>query len=203
MNAITTKGWKIGDMIGIVAPPPEPEPLPIPGRSGADWYVAAVRGGAEKDVAAAIRGLGLIAYLPLRAVIVRRPPRLRPVRSTPPVFAGYVFFESFSDPRSWAAVRAIDDVIGIVSNQNAPARIRAEEIGDLMAAEDMGMFDATGGPGKTEIIPGDPVSLIGGRYQGYEARVRSVAAAKARVMVVGRDGPREVSVRLDLLRLLA
>lgn len=194
---------EIGDIVNGMPTPAEPAPLPSPGIEGGDWYAAYAAPGCEFEVAAEIKALGLVSYAPKRIDIIRRPPKHRPVKMTRPALSRYVFFESFASPRCWAAVRDIRAVVGIVTNGMAPVRIRREAIGDIMAAEDMGMFDSTRDPSTCEIIPGDPVSIIGGAFQGYEATVKSVAERTARLTVVGRDGERDVKVRLDLLKILA
>lgn len=195
--------WEKGDIVGFRAQERASEPLPAPGLEGADWFVAYAEARSEFSVADAIKALGLFSYVPKRIIITRRPPKRRAVKTAVPLLRHYVFFESFADPRCWASVRAIRNVVGIVSNNLAPMRIRREAIGNLMAAEDMGMFDQSRSPDAVEIIAGDPVSFIGGMYQGYEATVNSVAGRSARVVVVGADGKRDVKVRLDLIRLLA
>jgi transcription antitermination factor NusG len=194
--------WRIGDIIDMGGAS-DVEPWPERTAGEAVWFVAHTMAGMERHLAAEITALGFSAYVPLRRVLTRRPPRRKAVKVDYPLFARYVFFEIVPNPRAWTAVRGLRDLVGILANQEAPVRVTDETIGDIMAAEDMQLFDETVGPNAVEILKGDRVSIVAGTWHGYEAIVQSPAGRRASLRIVGSKGSRDVTVPLDLLRILA
>jgi transcription antitermination factor NusG len=202
MSMNTEKVWRIGDMVGLLplAEPVDPWPERTAGK--AFWYVAHTMAGCEKRLADQLTEMGFGTYVPKRSFIRRRPGG-RAVRVDQPVFARYVFVELVPHPRCWVAVRQARDLLGILTNQDAPVRLADEAVGDLMAAEDMKLFDDTVLPNAVEILRGDRVSIIGGNWQGYEATVTSRARRSVQLKITGPKGICNAKVPVDLLRILA
>ncbi|MCX5513434.1 hypothetical protein C3941_23705 [Kaistia algarum] len=196
-------GWKIGDIVAALPHLAADGPVLEQRWGEAFWYVAHVMTGREVGVADEIKALGFRAYVPMRTRFVRVRRHAR--RKSAALFRGYVFFEVVPDPRNWTLVRAIDDILGIlvVSNGDVPVRVDAEDIGRLMAAEDMKMFDETIGSNAVEFQVGDRVSIAAGGHQGYEGRVERIAGRQAEIIALGPKGRRSIKLPIDLLRILA
>lgn len=201
-DRVDSSAWRKGDVVGFV-PMDVAEPMPEGGTGKSFWYVGCTVPKRESDVAAAIRALGFATFLPMRTVLTRTPRSGRPVKARYPLFPRYVFFEIVPHPRCWQAIRATRDLTGILANQDVPVRVEDEEIGGLMVADDMQMFDETIGPNAVEIRRNDRVSIVAGAWQGYEGVVRQATRPKAVLQVIGKGGKRDVRVSLDLLRILA
>lgn len=197
--------WRIGDLVEalphlLVAQ----EPMPPGGLGAAGWYVAHVQAGSEIAVRDDLKALGVRAYVPMRTVFRRRPRALRRVRALFPVFPRYVFFEIVPEPRCWDTVRSVEGLLRVLTltNNDAPAVIADEAIGDLMLAEATGLFDATRAAraGSAWMLAGSRVVVTGGPHEGCDG---IVTAGGARAASVRLDGsPRPVRLPVDLLLVL-
>jgi transcription antitermination factor NusG len=194
--------WQIGDIVLPVTPVETPDPWPERRMGEAFWYVAHTMAGCEKRLADDLKDAGFGTLLPMRKWFSRRPGG-RVVKNERPVFARYVFVELVPHPRCWAAVRAARDLLGILTNQDAPVRVPDEAIGDLMAAVDMKLFDETELPNGIEVLKGDRVTVVGGSWQGYEAIVESKKRGWAGLVIDGPRGKSRAKLPVDLLRILA
>jgi transcription antitermination factor NusG len=203
-GAVMTSGnvWHIGDMVEALPHLVPQEPWPERRMGESFWYVGHAMSGAELRLRDDLRAAGFGAYVPLRKWLCRRPGR-RVVKFERALFPRYVFIELVPQPRCWAAVREARDLIGILTNQDVPVRVPDETIGDIMAAEDMRLFDETEFPKGIEVLSGDRVSIIGGSWQGYEAIVESRAKRSAGLVIDGPKGKSRAKLPVDLLRILA
>jgi transcription antitermination factor NusG len=168
------------------------------------WGLIWTAARAEETAAAALRRIGVETYLPTARHLVRRSRHVKQatVEMRVPVFPRYLFVGI--DRPDWQRLRSASGVSAIVAIRGEPVMIGRREIEDVMAAEDMGLFDeavADGGP-TVRLRIGDAVELVGGAMIGYTGSVVAVPPSQARRIRVEICGL-PVSVSLDQIRKLA
>lgn len=173
-----------------------------------DWYVIHTNPRCEGRAASGLRARGFEVYAPQEVVWQtirnRKGKGAKRVRTHRPAFPRYLFVGMLT--MAWELIHNCDGVAGIVCMDHAPARIKADEIADLMAAEDMGQFDHAIEP--TRIRKGDRVMMTHGWFDGYRATVTRVDGKNddrkrvtVEVDVLGKATP--VVIPIDMVRRLA
>lgn len=173
------------------------------------WYVVQTAPKSEQRVADGLELRGLTTYVPKATKWVfprhRKSRNRRREKVSPPRFPRYVFVD-IQGRLAWDAIHETPGVTGVICMGLTPVRLPRTVIEDLMAAEDMGMFDETTGP--IEALIGADVVLMSGPLEGYQAVVTAPPRAgdpEARLTVelplFGRRQP--VVVSLDKIRVLA
>lgn len=173
-----------------------------------DWYVIHTNPRCEGRAANGLKARGFEVYMPQETVWKtirnRKGKGAKRARSHRPLFSRYLFVGMLT--MAWELIHTCDGVAGIVCMNSAPARIAARKIADLMAAEDMGMFDNCIEPQKVMI--GDRVMLTHGAFDGYRATVKRIDGKNddnmrvtVEVDLLGKATPAVIPI--DMIRLLA
>lgn len=169
-----------------------------------DWYVVYTVPRREMATRDKLLRAGFEVYLPLGKKWIK-PRHVKAEREVQvAIFPGYMFVAIEACPR-WYQLLQVDGVGGILTNNERPVRARSELVDALRYAQDCGEFDQVRATAPDLIHRDASVTIIAGPLVGYEARVASFEQGQARAMVSVRmlGGVREVSVPVDLLRLLA
>lgn len=175
------------------------------------WYVVRTEPRRESEAAKSLAALGPVetieVYLPMstRWARVRRGKRSsKRTRVRCPAFPGYLFLGVAGLP-DWLRVRMCPGVLGVVANEeHVPLRMGQDEVDEVRAHEDMGMFDFT--VELRQVVVGGRVMLTSGPLDGYVAVVTRVPKAETKPVEVAVDMMgRSVGaiVPIDKLRVLA
>lgn len=171
------------------------------------WYVVRTEPRREKEAARGLADLGHEVYLPMSTRWARLRRRHGPGRRTrvrSPAFPGYLFLGVAGLP-DWLVVRSRPGVLGLVaSDEHVPLRLAQDDVDEVRANEDMGMFDFT--VELRQVVVGGRVMLTSGPLDGYVAVVTRVPKAETKPIEVEVDmmGRRVGAiVPIDKLRVLA
>lgn len=146
----------------------------------ANWYAIRTATRREFEVAAALDGLGIDAYVPRECVVRRRGNLLRPIWR--PVAPGYVF--ALCAVTDLPKIGAVDGFFAFVSTTHAdgsrePAALPPKALQWLFLAEAFGDLDETRRPAAYKPQRGDRVRVASGKWKGYVGRILSVGKRQA------------------------
>lgn len=149
-----------------------------------DWYVAAVKSGAEKEAIGELAGEGLVTFMPVcRIEKMDRRKRKATIRKFP-VLNGYVFI-GFEGVIDFYSVHQANHVTGILGCNGVPQRVREADVHDLMRGQKEGAFDRDmNGKLVADIKknkglqPNDRVKIETGPFTGFFATVTHPAGKR-------------------------
>ena len=173
-------------------------PKQAPG-TGRHWYVVHTYSGYEDAVREAllqrIESTSMQDYIfdvrvPKETQIVIK--RGEPVQEKKRIFPGYVLVEMIVTDDSWYVVRNTPNVTGFVGSGNIPVPVTPEEFGiiEKRTGENQPKF-------KIDFKVGEPMSIIGGPFAGYDGVIETVDAEKGKVRVLVSIFDRETPIELD------
>jgi transcription antitermination factor NusG len=149
-----------------------------------DWYVAAVKSGAEKEAIGELAGEGLVTFMPVCRIERHDRRKRMPVIRKFPVIRGYVFI-GFDGVIDFYSVHQAGHVTGILGCNGVPQRVRETDVQALMRGQKDGAFDRdANGMLVAEIRknkglqPNDRVKVETGPFTGFFATVTHPAGKR-------------------------
>jgi transcription antitermination factor NusG len=137
----------------------------------------------------------MVSYLPRRLDErrVRRTDRTRVLEL--PLFPRYLFAR-LNHHADLYRLHQVPEIEAVLSNNGSPLRIPSDAIEDLMAAQDMGLFDTLRQRGPV-FAAGEHVRIAEGPFSNFPAVISSISASSARVIVslFGSDAVAKIPVK--------
>jgi len=166
------------------------------------WYCLYTMVRSEAKAADKLRDAGYCVFAPIyrKRVKIMRAGRRRERITEIPLLSRYIFIEMEHDD-SWQDVTDTDGVGDFLrGHANIPAPVPLHAIEDLMAAQDMGLFDET----RKDLPifdPGDHVQILEGPFAGFPAEVaRAIGGETAKVFVTMFGGRVPLHTEIGNLR---
>jgi len=160
-----------------------------------EWVALYCRPKCERKAAEAVRRKGLATYLPRRLDErrVRRTDRTRVLEL--PLFPRYLFAR-LNHHADLYRLHQVPEIEAVLSNNGSPLRIPSDAIEDLMAAQDMGLFDTFRQRGPI-FEAGEHVRIAEGPFANFPAVIASISTSSARVVVslFGSDAVAKIPIK--------
>lgn len=141
--------------------------LPKPDVRSVRWFALYAATQHEGKVAWDLIDRGYQIYLPTYTKTIKPKNSPKPVKVTRVAFPRYVFI-GMPARGSWWEVRCVRGVESVVSSNYVPLTLSHEDIEDIMAAEDMGLFSTE----EIMLRINEPVTVTNGLFEGHCAVVR-------------------------------
>ena len=111
------------------------------------------------------------------------------------IYPGYILVDMIVDDESWFVVRNTPRVTGFVGAGTTPVPLTQAEMEDLWKrmATDTAKH-------KIDFVPGEPVVVTDGPFNGLEGKVGEIDEVKGKVKVLVSMFGRETPVELDFLQ---
>lgn len=177
------------------------KPAALPARRGLKprWHVIRTNIKCENRAKLGIEALGFAVYLPMESRTVIR--RRRKVDVSSPVFGRYMFVEFDADADEWSALRRIDGVEGIVTNNLRPVPVPALVMERVRLAEEIGAFDTRRNQKPGAIGEGMAVKVGDGAFVDFVATVKKLRTGdRVDILLNLLGASRLVTVPLSSLR---
>jgi transcription antitermination factor NusG len=167
------------------------------------WYALSCAGNAERAAEARLVQVGVTAFLPMRAIDVKRCRHLPRSRANcrkidVPLLPGYVF-AGFRGAVPWADVLGLRLIHGVVGFCGEPVGIPHDWLEEAMRAK--GVWKLAGRRPKPQL--GDRVRLVEGVFAGHWATVRRLREYDAELLLELFGKRVRITEALDLLELAA
>lgn len=107
---------------------------------GARWFVLRVRRRAEARVKESVDGLGFRTWVPMTKATAKMARHGGNREIDRPVFDGFVFVELVSNNYAWTVLLKLDGVISVISKDDRPIPVPAQNFNALMTMEGAGVF---------------------------------------------------------------
>lgn len=134
---------------------------------GPAWHAFRANIKCEARARDGIEELGFETFVPMeRRIVVRQ---RRKVLVENPLFVRYGFVKFDVEKDAWGQIKSTDGVEDILTNNQLPVRVPAQEIEKLKLAEKFGLFDRTKKPAPFK--KGDDVEIGEGPFAGFIGKV--------------------------------
>ncbi|SHL75241.1 transcription termination/antitermination NusG family protein [Roseibium suaedae] len=168
------------------------------------WFIAKTNPRCEGRAVKSLTHAGIETFCPMQTV--RRKQWIKGKRRSKdvqkPLFTGYVFVGLDPDNMAFGVARRCDGIGSFVGISGAPLPVSGARVCDLMAAQDMGMFDHREGHNRIVFEVGEQVIIDGGWIDGEAATVTILPRKIGQDATVEVDG-RKVRLPVEKLRKVA
>ncbi|MEJ8476424.1 transcription termination/antitermination NusG family protein [Roseibium algae] len=168
------------------------------------WFIASTNPRCEGRALKSLSQAGFETFCPMqtvrRKVWVKGKRRSKDVQK--PLFTGYVFVGLDPANMAFGIARRCDGVASFVGVNGSPQRVSGARVSDLMAAQDMGMFDHREGHNRIVFEIGEKVVIDGGWIDGESATVTILPRKVGQDATVELDG-RKIRLPMAMLRKVA
>lgn len=155
------------------------------------WYVARVRSCQERNVAAALSGMGIETYVPVRREMHRWSDRRKLVEVL--LIPRFVFVHCTEEDRRLALSRE-PRISGFLSAEGKPSVVRDAEMDTFRAMVDSGRGVNVSGEAPA---PGDRVRVMSGPLMGMECELVSVGGGRCLAVRLGVLGTATMDLDIE------
>jgi transcriptional antiterminator NusG len=111
------------------------------------------------------------------------------------IYPGYILVDMIVDDESWFVVRNTPRVTGFVGSGTTPVPLTQDEIDVLFKR-----MSTDTAKHKIDFVPGEPVVVTDGPFNGLEGKVGEIDEMKGKIKVLVSMFGRETPVELDFLQ---